>query len=84
MKKQMTTSMREAVIMSGQLSGMGREVSCTVSAIKVSLPQLAISEFVKCDILLAPQDLPDGSYKVTFEGRTMRIKKLDGDWLDGP
>jgi hypothetical protein len=70
--------------MSGRLSGMGREASCTVSAIKVSLPQLDITEFVKCDILLAPQDLPDGPYRVTFDGRTMRIKKLDGYWLDSP
>jgi len=39
---------------------------------------------VECDIHLAPQDLPDGSYKVTFEGRTMQVKELYGDWLDGP
>jgi len=82
MKRRMATSMREAVITSGQLSGMGHETSCTISAIRISLPQLNISEFVKCDILLAPLDLPDGPYQVTFEGRTMKIKKLDGDWLN--
>jgi hypothetical protein len=55
-----------------------------VSAVKVSLPLLNVWEYVTCDIHLAPEDLPDGPYKVTFEGRTMQVKKLYGDWLDGP
>jgi hypothetical protein len=65
------------------LKGMGYEAGCTVSAVKVSLPQLNIWEYVRCDIHLAPENLPDGSYEVSFEGRTMQVKKLDGDWLDG-
>ena len=79
----MTASNRETVMMAGRLKGMGREAECTVSSEKVTLPQLNIWEYVKCDIYLAPEDLPDGPYQVTFEGRTMQIKKLDGDWLDG-
>jgi hypothetical protein len=78
----MTTSHREIVMMSGWLKGMGHEAECTVSAVKVSLPQLNIWEYVKCDIHLAPEDLPNGVYQVTFEGITMKVKKLDGDWLD--
>jgi hypothetical protein len=78
----MTTPHREIVMMSGWLKGMGHEAECTVSAVKVSLPQLDISEYVKCDIHLAPEDLPNGVYQVTFEGVTMKVKKLDGDWLD--
>ena len=69
-------------MMSGWLKGMGHEAECTVSAVKVSLPELNISEYVKCDIHLAPEDLPNGVYQVSFEGRTMKVKKLDGDWLD--
>jgi len=49
----MTTSHREIVMMSGWLKGMGHEAECTVSAVKVSLPQLNISEYVNCDIHLA-------------------------------
>ena len=78
-----TASRREAVMMAGRLRGMGREAECTVSAVKVSLPLLNVWEYVKCDIHLAPQDLPDGAYKVTFEGRTMQVNKLYGEWLDG-
>ena len=70
-------------MMTGRLKGMGREAECTVSAVKLSLPLLNIWEYVRCDIYLAPEDLPDGAYNVTFEGRTMKMKKLDGYWLDG-
>ena len=63
--------------------GMGYEAGCMVNAVKVSLPQLNIWEYVKCDIHLAPENLPDGLYKVTFEGRTMEVKRLDGYWLNG-
>ena len=80
----MSTSKRETVMMLGRLRGMGHEAECTVSAVKVSLPLLNVCEYVKCDIHLAPEDLPDGPYRVTFEGRTMQVKKLYGDWLDGP
>jgi hypothetical protein len=27
--------------------------------------------------------LPDGQYRVTFEGRTMQVKRVDGCWVDG-
>lgn len=70
-------------MMAGLLKGMGYEAACTVSAIKVSLPDLDIWEYVQCDIHLAPENLPDGPYQVIFGGRTMKVKKLDGDWLDG-
>ena len=53
-------------MMAGRLKGMGYEAGCTVSAIKVSLPQLDIWEYVRCDIHFAPEDLPDGSYEGEF------------------
>jgi hypothetical protein len=80
---QMTTSHRETVKIAGRLNGMGYEAGCMVNAVKVTLPQLDTWEYVKCDIQLAPKNLPDGSYEVSFEGRRMQAKKLDGDWLDG-
>ena len=77
----MTTSQRETAMMAGQLKGMGHEAECVVSVVKVSIPHLNISEYVECDIHLAPEDLPDGLYEVTFQGRTMEVNRLDGDWL---
>jgi hypothetical protein len=79
----MMNSNRETVMLAGRLSGMGNEAECTVSAVKVSLSRLNTWEYVKCDIHLAPESLPDGQYRVTFEGRTMQVKKQDGDWVDG-
>ena len=79
----MTTSHRETVMIAGRLKGMGYEAGCMVNAVKVSLPQLNIWEYVRCDIHLAPEDLPDGRYEVTFEGKTMAVKLLDGFWVDG-
>ena len=79
----MTTSHRETVMIAGRLNGTGYEAGCMVNAVKVSLPQLNIWEYVECDIHLAPENLPDGLYKVTFEGRTMEVKRLDGYWLNG-
>ena len=73
-------SKRESVILNGTLKGMGREVPCSVLALKVSLPQLNIFEYIRCDIHQAPVDLPDGHYSVFFEGRTMKVNKSDGLW----
>lgn len=74
-------SHREIVMVQGQLSGMGCKASCVVSAVKVSLPGTSLSEFAKCNIHHAPDELPDGQYQVTFEGRTAQVKKQNGNWL---
>jgi hypothetical protein len=78
----MTKSHRETVMMAGRLKGMGHEAECVVSVVKVSLPQFNNSEYIECDIHLAPENLPDGLYELTFQSRTMEVKRLDGDWQD--
>ena len=80
---QMLGSKRESVLLPGRLMGMGYEASCSLVAIKVSLPELDIWEYVRCEIYEAPSALPDGRYDVSFDGRAMDIKKLDGNWLAG-
>jgi hypothetical protein len=35
-------------MIAGRLKGMGYEAGCTVNAVKVTLPQLKISEYVGC------------------------------------
>ena len=76
-------SFREAVLLDGILKGMDVEVSCTVRAVKVSLPQLDIWEYVRADIAQAPTELPVGAYDVSFDGRTMRVKKTAEGWIAG-
>jgi len=83
MGDEMPESRRENVLLDGRLAGMGYKAPCAVLAVKVSLPELGVCEYVTCDIQKAPAGLPDGRYEVSFEGRSMDVKKLDGDWLSG-
>jgi hypothetical protein len=76
-------SNREAVLVSGTLKGMSHQVSCMVRAVKVSLPNLDIWEYVSADIAQASSELPDGAYDVSFEGRKMNVKKIAGNWEAG-
>jgi hypothetical protein len=76
-----SVSIREAVLLKGVLKGMNLEVPCTVRAVKVSLPDLEISEYVRADIAQAPSELPFGAYDVSLEGRTMKVKKTAGGWI---
>jgi hypothetical protein len=77
-------SIREAVLVSGTLNGMNHQVPCMVRAVKVSLPNLDILEYMRADIAHAPFELPDGAYDVSFEGRTMKVKKISENWQAGP
>jgi hypothetical protein len=54
-----------------------------VRAVKVSLPNLDILKYIRADIAHAPSELPDGAYKVSFEERTMKVKKVAGNWEAG-
>jgi hypothetical protein len=74
---------KETVTLLAKLKGMGREVSCTVSATKLSLPEFRITGFVQCDVLQAPDDLPDGDYFVILGGRPMLVQRENGVWLQG-
>jgi hypothetical protein len=40
-------------------------------------------KWVRADIAHAPSELPDGAYNVSFEGRTMKVKKIAGKWEAG-
>ena len=71
---------REVVTLSGRLAGMGHEASCTLNAMKVSLPGTILSHFAQCNIHHAPRDLPDGEYLFTFEGGMMPVEKRGGVW----
>jgi hypothetical protein len=76
-------SIREAVLVSGTLKGMNHQVSCLVRAVKLSLINLDTWEYVAADIVQASSDLPDGLYDVSFDGRTMKVKKIAGNWEAG-
>jgi hypothetical protein len=74
-------SLREAVLVEGVLKGMNFEAPCIVRAVKVSLPELDVWEYVAADIAQAPSNVPDGTYEVKFEGRKMPVKKTARGWI---
>jgi hypothetical protein len=79
----MAESHRDTVLLEGNIKGMGYESSCLLQVDMVTLPSLNVWEYVMCNVLQAPQELPDGSYEARFEGRVMQLKKLNGEWLEG-
>ena len=74
-------SRRQAVGLSGRLRGMGRDVPCTVIAVKVTLPGTEVYDYVRPMIADEPKDLPNGLYKVGFDGRTISVQRRDGAWI---
>ncbi len=79
----MTTN-RETVTLSGRLVGMGRDVSCSVRAVKVSLRGNGGTvdfTYTRPVIFDAPSDLPDGPYTLTYDGQTVKVQQVNGSWL---
>jgi hypothetical protein len=76
-------SLREPVKLSATLKREGLQLPCTVRAVKVSIPRLEISEYVKVEIVEAPSGIPDGQYAIHFEGRRFNVNKASGNWVSG-
>ena len=74
-------SKRESVMLAGRITGTGRDESCIISAIKVSLPGTGDFAYTHLQIQNAPSDLPDGQYRVSYKGHTDAIVRRDGNWL---
>jgi hypothetical protein len=60
---------------------MGRDVNCSVRAVKVSLPGTDEYTYIRPVIYGAPSDLPDGPYSITFGGKTESVQRLMGAWI---
>jgi hypothetical protein len=75
------TSPSERVTLLGQLMGMGREAECKVSAFEVPLPGSDPSEYALVIISGEPDDLPDGRYHLSFDGRVIPVLTHNRAWL---
>jgi hypothetical protein len=73
-------SLRESVLVLGILHGTDIDSPCVVRAVKVSIPRLDFSDYVKAAIAEAPAHLPAGHYTLTFEGRKMKAERVGEDW----
>lgn len=74
------SSIREDVLLSATLTRSDILASCIVRAIKVTIPSLDVTEYVKVDVALAPPHLPNGEYELHFDGRMMKVKNIAGEW----
>jgi hypothetical protein len=71
------------ITLNGKLQGVGQTEDCLVLATKVSLRGTNQYEYAKLSIHRAPDDLPDGTYTVTYVRRTSQVIKQGKLWLNG-
>lgn len=74
-------SIRESVELSGRLKGMGRDVACSVTAIKVTLQGTNVYEYTRPLISGVYEDLPNGRYQLEFDRRVLPLRRQDRAWL---
>jgi hypothetical protein len=68
------------IVVDGRLKGMGRDIPCKVSGIRVSAAQMTVFEMTDIGIVNPPQDLPDGIYELDYEGSGERFTKHEDVW----
>jgi len=75
-------STREPVRCSGIIRGAGGEATCTVYAMKVSLPGTDQFEYVDWSVKNMSVNLPDGPYQVSAFGRVTAVAIRNGYFLN--
>ena len=74
--------MRERVILHGVVRGEGREATCTIEAVLVSLPGApGVSETTDWSMRSVSEALPDGKYEVLADGKREQVRFVNGQWL---
>jgi hypothetical protein len=74
--------MRTPVVTTGTLRSESHEATCTVKAIKVSLPgEPSAFDYVDFSIENVSKKLPEGVYQVFAFGRTIPVRYANGFWL---
>jgi hypothetical protein len=74
--------MRTPVSDTGILRSGALETTCTVKAIKVTMPgDPSIFEFCEFSIENVSKQLPEGIYQITAFGKTQSVRYSQGAWL---
>lgn len=76
----MMNSTRERVTVSGVLCGNGEIAKCRVSALRVTL--IGTKLHIDCQHVIewVSQSLPEGSYGLSIEGKTIEMRLLKNRW----
>jgi hypothetical protein len=73
---------RESVRLLGTLIGMGSEVRCMLLAERATIAGTDQYEYSDLLITEAPDELPDGRYKLIFDGRMCEVQRLGRSWIN--
>lgn len=74
-------SLKESVRFAGIVEGQGRKASCTVSALKVTLPGAGVSAYARYSVEAVSQLLPEGEYQLSVNGESFAMRHQGGHWL---
>ncbi len=69
-------------VVTGNLAGMGCEVECALLLTQAGTAGRALL-YAKCQVLQAPEWLPDGYYEATFSGHSAFLYRRAGEWGEG-
>jgi hypothetical protein len=75
-------SHRESVVLQGMLIGLGHHAPCSLSAHRRTIAGLSEYEYTELAITEAPNHLPDGRYKLEFDGRVLEVQRLCGRFIN--
>jgi hypothetical protein len=70
-------------IITATLRGMGHSVECRVMVTRSDMQRESAPAYVRCGMLDAPADLPDGYYEAVFCGHTAFMHRANGCWSVG-
>ena len=73
--------MKEPVRLTGILKGQGVETTCTIQAVKVSLPGSGAAEYANMWIVETAKAVPEGDYQLLAGGKSNAMRYKDGEWL---
>jgi hypothetical protein len=73
---------RESVVLHGTLIGMGRQAQCMVLVERATIAGTDQYEYSRLMITQAPEELPDGRYKLAFDGRMCEVQRLCRSWIN--
>jgi len=74
-------SVKEPVSFVGIIRGQGHEATCTVSALKVTLPGAGVSAYARYSVRAVSQLLPVGDYRLSVNGECFAMRHHAGNWL---
>lgn len=74
-------STKELVRFAGTIRGQGREATCTVSALKVTLGGAGVSAYARYSVEAVSQLLPEGEYQLFVNGQSFAMRHHGGHWL---